>query len=295
MPGPKVSVLMLTCNRPQFLGRAIQSVVDQHLQQWELIVVHDGGDERTKAVMSDWEARDSRIRYFHRETPGNIAEATNFGIAQARGEYIAVLDDDDHWTTPDKLSLQAQFLDDNPAYVACGGGAIVVDREGNEKLRYLKPEDDREIKSRALIANPLVHSTLMYRSAAARALGGYNETLAGFQDWEFGLRLGLSGKLYNFPEYLVYYTIWNGGGSFQQPSKNTRSAIRIVWHLRTSYPHGGVALSLALLYHCYGHFPQFIRKHSFEFLAGLKKTAFAARRPAVIPAVRPILTGESQD
>jgi glycosyltransferase involved in cell wall biosynthesis len=78
---PQVTVLMLTCNRPQFLGRAIQSVIDQTLEDWELIVVHDGPNRQTAADMEKWVERDPRIRYFHRDRGGNIANACNYGQA----------------------------------------------------------------------------------------------------------------------------------------------------------------------------------------------------------------------
>jgi len=97
MPPPRVSVLMLTYNRPQFIGKAIQSILAQEFQEWELLVVHDGPNEEIPVAMEEWQKRDSRIHYFQRIIPGNIAEASNFGLAHARGEYIAVLDDDDYW------------------------------------------------------------------------------------------------------------------------------------------------------------------------------------------------------
>src|SRR5580692_9193063 len=108
---PRISVLMLTYNRPQFLGNAIQSILAQQFQEWELLVVHDGPNQEIPVIMEDWRKRDSRILYFHRTTPGNIAEASNFGLACARGEYVAVLDDDDDRACGDKLSQQAAFLD----------------------------------------------------------------------------------------------------------------------------------------------------------------------------------------
>jgi glycosyltransferase involved in cell wall biosynthesis len=285
---------MLTFNRPQFIGRAIESVINQQFQAWELIVVHDGPDQRTREVMQSWAQRDERIRYFHRIQPGNIADATNFGIAQARGTYIGVLDDDDFWASPEKLGQQVQFLEEHSDYVGCGGGAIVVSGEGEEKLRYLKPQHPDEIRGRALLANPLVHSTMVYRTEVARQLGGYDQTLAGFQDWDFGLKLGMSGKLYNFPEYLTYYTMWNGGGSMQQSLPNTRSAIRIVWRHKNNYPHSVLAFGLVFLYYCYALLPNFIRVNSFGFLAQLKKTAFAVRRPASLPTTGPVLSSEPQ-
>src|ERR1039457_6885552 len=94
---PRVSVLMLTYNRPQFIGKAIQSILAQQFQEWELLVVHDGPNEEIPVVMEEWQKRDSRIHYFRRIIPGNIAEASNFGLAHARGEYIAILYDDDYW------------------------------------------------------------------------------------------------------------------------------------------------------------------------------------------------------
>ena len=57
-------------------------------------------------------------------------------------------------------------------------------------MRYLKPENDEQIKRRALMANPLAHSTTLYRRESALGTGGYDETLAGFQDWDLWLKLG---------------------------------------------------------------------------------------------------------
>jgi glycosyltransferase involved in cell wall biosynthesis len=279
---PKVSVLILTCNRPHLIGRAIESVIRQEYQDWEIVIVHDGPNELTTTVAREWQGRDRRIRYFHRQTPGNIAEATNFGIARARGEYMAILDDDDYWAAPDKLARQVAFLNEQAEYVACGGGAIVVDRENTETLRYLKPEDDAAIKGRALLANPMIHSTLLYRRSTALAVGGYNAALAGFQDWDFVLNLGLAGKLYNFPAYFLYYCLWAGGGSFQQSAKNTRCAISIVWSHKRRYAHSTVALGLACLYHAYAHLPLWIRSRSFAFLARLKKIGFSGQTPAAV-------------
>jgi len=119
---------MLTCGRWQFLDRAVLSVVGQRFHAWELIVIHDGDDRRVTEAMAEWVRRDPRIRYFNRPTRGNIANACNFGLLQASGDYVAILDDDDYWVAPDKLERQVEFLDHHPDYVACGGGMIVADR-----------------------------------------------------------------------------------------------------------------------------------------------------------------------
>ena len=275
MSSPRVSVLMLTFNRAELLSSSIQSIVEQTFTDWELLVVHDGPNEDIARIMNGWAEREPRVRYFRRLEPGNIAEATNFGLNKARGEYVAILDDDDRWTPATKLQKQIDFLDKNPEYVACGGGVIVTDSKGTETLRYLKPEDDASIKKVALVANPIAHSTAMYRASAIRECGLYDESLAGFQDWDVWLKLGKLGKLYNFPEHFLYYTIWEGGGSFQQQKKNTQSAIRIVNRHRGAYPGFVPSMAMQLSYHGYAHLPVSWRRASFSYLSRMKKAIFS--------------------
>lgn len=274
---PRVSVLMLTFNRPQFIGRAIESILAQQFQDWELLVVHDGPNEEIPVLMREWQKRDSRIHYFRRTIPGNIAEASNFGLAHARGEYIAVLDDDDFWTDAEKLSKQTAFLDGHPDYCGCGGGVIVIDPDGREQMRYLKPEHDEQIKRLALMANPLAHSATLYRRESALQTGGYDETLAGFQDWDLWLKLGKIGKLYNFPEYFLEYRVWQGSGSFQQSKRNTQSAIRITRRYRRDYAGFPIAFPMALLYHAYAYLPVGVQRITYSFLSRLKKVIFSQR------------------
>jgi glycosyltransferase involved in cell wall biosynthesis len=275
---PRVNVLMLTCNRPQFLSRAIQSVIDQTFEDWELIVVHDGPNEKTAEIMEQWVEREPRIRYHRRERGGNIANACNYGLSKARGEYIAILDDDDYWATDDKLAKQVAFLDDNPDYAGCGAGMTLIDESGNDLMSYLKPELDEDIQRIALCANPMAHSTTMFRRSLGEAIGFYNESLAGFQDWDLWLSLSRVGKLYNFPEVFTRYTLWNGGGSFQQQRRNAISALKIVFRHRNDHPGFAGALALVTLHLGYAHLPSAVRKSSFAFLSRMKKTIFAGKQ-----------------
>ncbi len=269
---------MLTYNRPQLIGRAIESAVNQTLQDWELIIVQDGNNPHTIQVVGDWAARDSRIKYLRRDKGGNIANATNHGLRAATGKYIAILDDDDCWIVAEKLSRQVQFFEENPDYVGCGSGMIAIDENEREILRFLKPETDEEIRKNALYANPMAHSSGMYRRSAIEQIGLYDETLAGFQDWDVWLRLGKIGKLYNFPEYFCYYQLWEGSGSFQAPLGNTRSALKIVRRHKDAYRGFPVALGMAYAYHAYAHLPLGLRKASYSFLSRLKKSLFSGGR-----------------
>jgi glycosyltransferase involved in cell wall biosynthesis len=269
---------MLTYNRPQYIGRAIQSIIAQDFQDWTLLVVHDGPNEQIAAVMSHWQQQDARIQYFRRPKGGNIANATNFGLQHATGDYVAILDDDDYWPAADKLSRQVEFLDRNPEFAGCGAGVIVIDENGKETARYYKALTDGQIRRLALVANPMAHSTGMFRRTLIEKCGGYDETLAGFQDWDVWLKLGQLGKLCNFQEYWLVYQIWLGGGSFHQQKANTRSALRIVMRHRRVYPGFPTAFGMASLYHLYAHLPLGVRRASFSYLSRLKKTAFAPKQ-----------------
>jgi glycosyltransferase involved in cell wall biosynthesis len=100
---PSVSVIIPTLNRPATLTRALRSVTTQTFQDLEILVVIDGPDAET--IPGIIEALDPRIRVLALPANVGLAEARNVGIRQARGRWVALLDDDDEWFA-DKLRLQ---------------------------------------------------------------------------------------------------------------------------------------------------------------------------------------------
>ncbi|MBL8014517.1 MAG: glycosyltransferase family 2 protein, partial [Candidatus Omnitrophica bacterium] len=105
---PKVSVIISTYNRAQYLGRAIQSVLSQSFEDFELIVVDDASKDTTKDVVAQF--NDSRIRYIrHEENRGGPA-ARNTGIKNTSGVFLAFLDDDDQWCQ-EKLQKQVRKME----------------------------------------------------------------------------------------------------------------------------------------------------------------------------------------
>lgn len=275
-PGPRVSIIMLTMNRHRYLSAAISSVRDQSFSNWELIVIHDGLDEKTTSTMAAWCARDSRIRYFHRTTPGNIANAMNFALARCTGDYVSVLDDDDTWIHNDKLQLQISLLEDNKSLVAVGGGAIVIDKEGIETMRYKKPSCPQQCVRRALLANPLIHSTVLFRKESALAIGGYDDTLPDYQDWDFCLKLMRRGEVTNLPYYFATYRVWDGSSSTQHTKTNAWSGLIIVNRHGWSFPGYVPALSVSICYLVYSLLPAWIRRGTFHSLSHFKKRFFSA-------------------
>ena len=107
---PKVTVLMGTYNRPDYLKDAIKSVVNQSMQDWELMVMNDGGVDVARVVDA---FQDCRIQYFHDPVNRGLPFRLNFGLKRALGQHIAYLGDDDIYY-PNHLEELTTALDKNP-------------------------------------------------------------------------------------------------------------------------------------------------------------------------------------
>ncbi|MEO5977904.1 MAG: glycosyltransferase family 2 protein [Chryseolinea sp.] len=102
-----VSVIIPTYNRVHFLTEAVQSVLSQTWNALEVIIVDDGSTDDTRKVVGAF--KDSRVKYFYRKHTGSIGNVREFGIDQAKGDFLSFLDSDDYWL-PTKLEIQMKLL-----------------------------------------------------------------------------------------------------------------------------------------------------------------------------------------
>ena len=184
--GPEVTVVIPTLDRWPMLSRALAGAFGQEEVSLEVVVVDDGsGDETPQRLAA---VDDDRLRVVRHERPNGVARARNAGLAAARGEWTAFLDDDDFWA-PRKLREQL----DAAAWAGAGiaiSQVLVVD----EALRPLgidpAPPADRLLAE--LIRSNCVPggcSNTIARTAALRDAGGFDEQLAMLADWDLWLRL----------------------------------------------------------------------------------------------------------
>ncbi len=188
---PKVSVVIPAYNHGQFLGEAIQSVLDQTFQDWELIVVDDGSTDNTREVVASF--KDPRIRYIYQENRG-AAGALNTGIRHACGEYIGLLGADDAWF-PEKLSLQVAQLDSLPPKV----GLVYSDLElfNQERSRvtglFLQGrQPPRGNVFKALMRHDgwfIGPASALIRREVFQKVGLFDEELRTHEDWELWVRI----------------------------------------------------------------------------------------------------------
>ncbi|MEK7195067.1 MAG: glycosyltransferase [Patescibacteria group bacterium] len=271
MTNPRVSILIATWNRAHLIGSAIESVRSQSFKDWELIVADDGSTDNTPEVVKEWQEKEPRIIYLKSDVNEGISKNYNKGLRVARGEYVAMIDDDDPWCDKDKLQKQIDFLGKNRNYVGCGGGVIVVDKDGKELYRYFKPQTDEAIRSRMLFSNPMANSTTLFRRADGEAVGWYDESSRYSGDRDFWLKMGLRGKLCNFPEYFSYYTMTGTNTSMAKIRPHLKSSLMITRRHKGEYPHYIPALFFNWIQYLYSFLPEFMRKTIHYSLAQLKR------------------------
>jgi glycosyltransferase involved in cell wall biosynthesis len=236
MKTPRVSVLMGAYNRAHFINRAVEGLQKQSFEDWEMVITDDGSADATPEVAGAWPQKDPRIVYLRHDQNVGISVNYNRGFAHTRGEYIAMLDDDDVWSDQDKLCKQVEFLDRNREYAGCGGGLIVVWPDGRERYRYLKPESDADIRKHMLFSNPMANSTTLFRREAGERVGWYDATMRYSGDRDFWLKIGLIGKLFNFPEYFSYYTMGDNNTSILHMRPHLKASLEIMKRYKGSIP-----------------------------------------------------------
>lgn len=217
-----VSVVITTCRRePEILRRAMDSVMRQTDSDWELIVVDDSPSDyalRDAVRETVEEIRrtaggqgDSRIRYIAHEVNRGACFARNTGLAAAKGEYIAYLDDDDEWL-PDKLAHQvrkARESGDGVALIYCGA---YVKRDGTDRVVLRKQQYHRGRIYDSLILENYIGSTSfpLMRTDCLRAIGGFDVQMQSAQDADVWLRLADRYEVDYVEEPLVCYHIHSG-------------------------------------------------------------------------------------
>lgn len=194
---PRISVLITSRDRPEWLHGAVRSTLEQDLEDFELIVVDDGS---TGGCCRDVVSRftDPRIRLYRNTGAHGPSPARNLGLRQARGPLVSILDDDD-LMLPGRLRAAHEAFSGDDRLVLCGAAYRVIDESGKD-LCTIRPPGDVDTLLRVLRSeNPFCHSTLTFRLADARAIGGYRESLPYAEDYDLILRLSERGSIACLP------------------------------------------------------------------------------------------------
>ena len=188
---PKVSVILPFFNADTTLNRAIESIAFQSLYDFECILVNNNSKDRSVEIAQSWTEKDERFILIHEKKQG-VMFASNAGSEHARGQYIARMDADDY-SYPNRLKLQAGFLDANLKYGAVAGLVKHIGHSENTKgmARYVAWVNSiqiyDEIKNRQFVESVIVNPSAMWRKEVAEKHGMYKS--GDFpEDYEMWLR-----------------------------------------------------------------------------------------------------------
>ena len=204
---PKVSVIIPLYNKAAFIERAIDSILSQTVQDFEIVVVNDGSTDGGEIIVNAY--TDSRIRLINQENSG-VSVARNNGVYASRAEFVAFLDADDEWL-PDFLDTVLRLRRKWPDAGLYGTNRIIVNTSPKykETLVLCHQRYDEGIypyfKMSALGAHPFCMSSVAIPKSVLMDVGLFRTNIKYYEDMEIYARIGLSYKIVCSPLHLVRY------------------------------------------------------------------------------------------
>ena len=200
---PLVSVIMCTRDRPRLVGRAIQSILKQTYENFELVIADGGTNNDTKQIVRSFDS--SKIRYHRIENEINAASTMNFGLTKCAGKYVAFQDDDDE-SFPQRLEKQVAFFESLPE--ECGMiycWEEFYDDEKSETMRVSRPDLSGYVFPSLVERGGQTGggTQLLIRSSVIKDVGGFDEGLTLGSDYLFYLKISEKYKIEYQPDVLV--------------------------------------------------------------------------------------------
>ena len=204
----KISVIIPTRNRLEYLKQAVASVQRQTHADWEAVVVDDASEDGTASWLAG--LNDSRVRFFRFESRRERSAARNCGCNQAQGECVLFLDDDD-LLRPRALEVLCQQLQRHPEAIAAVGTRIYFDENGRKaKFRLCHWGKQRVIWPEALLGWVPGQGESLIRRETFLAIGGWAEGLSVGEDHHVWLRLGRCGPIRFVPDVVCEIRLHTG-------------------------------------------------------------------------------------
>ena len=220
---PAISIIIPVYNAKLYVRKAIDSLLCQTFQDYEIFLIDDGSIDGTENIVREIALQNHQIHLIQRPNKGLIS-TLNEGIALARSPFIARMDADDI-ALPNRLELQYKYLSKHPETVALGSYVQLMD-ENDEVYRTKLLPIKTHIQEAFLWGAPLAHPTVMMRTEAVRKVGGYPSDFPAAEDYALWLRLLSLGKIDNLPDVLLSYRVHGTSISHQHARQQRDSTLR---------------------------------------------------------------------
>lgn len=198
---PRVSVVIPAYNSETTIKQSIESVFNQTIKDFEIIVIDDGSTDETSLILKS--IADDRLKVFRQSNSG-VSSARNKGINKAKGRFIAFLDSDDYWL-PNKLEIQLNYFQKDQNLDLISTSAIFCTKY---KLKYKNSERKKgRTFKRLLKGNHILTSSCMVKRDLLENYSGFDSSITLGEDWEFWLRLAKENRFLTISDPLVLYKV----------------------------------------------------------------------------------------
>ena len=240
----KISIILPTYNRAElFLKRAIDSVINQSYEDWELIIIDNNSTDNTKGLVDSY--NNNQIYLYNISNNGNIAKSRNLGISKAKGDFIAFLDSDDYWKH-DKLKKCTAILENNLDYDGVCHAEYWLYPNRNKVIKEYGPERYFSYTDLLVRGNSVSLSAMIISKQNIVAVKSFSENkeVITAEDYDLWIKLAKNNSHIIFTEEpLGYYQIHDTSES-SNISRNTNAIISVIKsHLRDQKKMLNIALA----------------------------------------------------
>jgi glycosyltransferase involved in cell wall biosynthesis len=211
----RVTALVVTYNHRPFIAEALESALRQQTRfPYEILISEDCSTDGTRDIVVDYQQRyPERIRLILSEKNLRSNAVVARGIREARGEFVAILDGDDLWTSPYKLQVQADFLDANANCALCFHNAKVVHEDGSRAPWLWTPPGQKQISNIEDIwrGNFIATASAMFRLASIKHIPAWYDSLFPITDWPLYILAAEHGSIGYIDEVMSLYRYHAGG------------------------------------------------------------------------------------
>jgi glycosyltransferase involved in cell wall biosynthesis len=228
---PLVSVVIPTYNHAHFLGRALQSVIDQDYQNWEALVIDNHSLDDTDNIIKSF--NDPRIRPLKIHNHGVIAASRNMGIREASGEWIAFLDSDDYWYSGKLQLIMSAIKLDSSIDVVSNDELMIDIKTGTKRVLRHGPYQEDFYRTLLIEGNRLSPSATLVRHSFLdqhQLFFDESEDYITVEDYDFWLNLARKGARFKFIHHVQGEFVIHGSNSSTQLSTHLKNSESMLYH-----------------------------------------------------------------
>lgn len=204
---PIVSIIIPTFNYGHLIIDTLKCLKNQQFESWEAIIVDDGSEDNTRAIVDKFVKEDHRFIYLHQVNSG-VSKARNYGLKQARGKYIQFLDADDLVSSA-KIQIQVDFLENNPGVDLVTVSTRYFHTDSPEKLytdlnltntSFCKPISGQgfPLVLKLIRNNPIVIQNPLFKKEILDITFGFVEHMDYLEDWDLWFRCAIGNFSFEY-------------------------------------------------------------------------------------------------